>query len=101
MLELFSQVSLASTQEIFRIFMSSIVFLILGPRLRQFGAENEGREAPVSSLLSLLTVCLELGSWGGRGVYSSYHGGGGGEEREWVGRVVRELFRITGITLNS
>ena len=74
---------------IFLIFMSSIKFLTLGPRLRQFGAEKVGREAPVSSLLSLLTVCLELGSCGGRGVYSSYQGGGKGmEESEKEGRAL-------------
>ena len=61
-------------------FMSSIACRTFGPRLLQFGAEKEGREAPVRSRLSLLTVCLELGRRGGRGQYSSYQGGGGREE---------------------
>ena len=62
--------------------------------LRQFGAEKAGSEAPVRSLLSLLTVCLELGSCGWRGVYSSYQGGGGGKVREKTGRWVLEITEI-------
>ena len=74
------------------IFISSIAKRTFGARLLQFGAEKEGREAPVRSLLSLLTVCLELGRRGGRGQYSSYQGGGGREE---VGGHL--VFRTTSI----
>ena len=73
-----------------------MMLLILGPRLLQLGAEKDGREELVRSLLSLLTTRLELGSSRGRGVYSSYQGGGGGEEREKKGR---EVLMITEIEL--
>ena len=81
--------------------MSSITFWILGPILRQFGAENTGKQALVRSLLSLLMVRLELGGCGGRGVYSSYQGGGGGEEVEDGCRGARETCMITVIELSS
>ena len=58
------------------------MLLILGKMLLQFGAEKEGREALVRSLLSLLIVCLTVGRWEGRGVYSSYQGGGRREGEE-------------------
>ena len=77
-----------------RILMSSIMFLIFGPMLLQLGAEKEGREELVRSLLSLLMVCLELGSCGGRGVYSSNQGGG---VVEWEEGGTRRIFVMTGI----
>ena len=47
--------------------------------LLQFGVENVGSEAPVISLLSLLTVFLTAGRSGGRWLYSSCQGGGRGK----------------------
>ena len=67
-------------QEIDLIFMSSTLFLIFGPMLRQFGAEKDGSEDPISSLLSLLIVFLVAGRSAGRLTCSSYQGGGEGWE---------------------
>ena len=63
--------------------------------LLQLGAEKTGRDALVRSLLSLRTVCLELGSDWGRGMYYSYQGGAG--QGEWAGWGVWLTFVITGI----
>ena len=64
-------------------FISSIILFNFGPILLQFGAEKAGREAPVRSLLSLLTVCLVDGGSRGRRLYSSCHGGGEGWAVGW------------------
>ena len=60
------------------IFISSTILLSFGPILRQFGAEKEGNEDPVSSLLSLLIVFLITGRSAGRLMCSSNHRGGEG-----------------------
>ena len=80
------------------IFMSSTILLIFGPILRQFGAEKEGNEDPVSSLLSLLIVFLITGRSAVRLLCSSNQGGGEGwavGEGWEAGRGL--LLRTTGI----
>ena len=80
MLDDFSQDSLARIQEIDLIFISSKIFLNFGAKLLQFGAEKTGKDAPVSSLLSLLIVFLVDGRLRGLGTYSSCQAGGEGWE---------------------
>ena len=69
--------------------------------LLQFGAEKEGREAAVRSLLSRLIVFLVDGRSVGRRWYSSCHGGGEGWEARGILPVTTGMGRGLSLSLSS